>query len=176
MVREISKMLNNKFSVFLSFLNEFFMIFIYKFFFIRFNFSIKELSDAIFRSLIIKYRAAIDAFVVIYFDGTTIIAELFCAMTSHEITAFSFLYKSAAPRTLFNTFFSHFLFQLYLINISERFVLQARLPRVRFCIAIEADQGLTLVTLVVLYVMIPFNIVILFYLFINKLALRCWTV
>ncbi len=86
------------------------MNFIYIFLFIRFDVPIEVLSDKIIRSILIKYRAAIDAFVVIYFNGTTIIAELLSAMACHKIATLSFLDKSATPRTFFNTFFSHFLF------------------------------------------------------------------
>jgi hypothetical protein len=117
MIWEISKMLNDKFSVLLSFLYEFFMIFFNKFFFLLFDIPLKVLSDASFRPLFIKYRTPIDAFVIIYFNCTAIIAEFFSTMTCHEITAFAFFNKSAAPRTLFDASLSHFLFYLYLINV-----------------------------------------------------------
>lgn len=110
MIREISKVLNNVFSVFLSFLNEFFVNFINIFLFIGFDIPLEMLSNTIFRSILIKYRAAIDAFVVIYFNGTAIIAELLSTMACHKIAPLGFLDKSAAPRTLFNTFICHFLF------------------------------------------------------------------
>lgn len=169
-------MLYYKFSVFPCFLNEFFMVFLNKFLFILFYVPLEVLSEAKFWPILIKYWTTIDTFVVINFYRTAIITELFCAMACHEITAFCFLYKSTAPRTLFNTLFSHFLFYLYFIYVSERFVLQARLSWMRFSIAIETNDGLTLVTFVELYVIVAFNFVILFYLCINELALRGWTI
>ena len=176
MIREISKMLNYIFSVFPCFLNEFFMIFLNKFLFILFYVPLEVLSEARFWPILIKYWTTIDTFVVINFYRTAIIAELVCAMACHKIAAFGFLYKSTAPRTLFNTFICHFLLYLNFIYISVSFVLHASLSRMRFGIAIETYDGLALVTFMILYGIITFNFVILFYLCINELALRGWAI